>query len=110
MNRKNLDAKRIKMLKAAFVKLREAANLINKVNIRSAFKYDCPVLGVMLCDTYGKTQMEVQVDDVERLQQLAGSFKLEKHSADYVSAVHESGTLKLFALIKNPAVADDDDE
>lgn len=111
MNKEKLDAKRLKLLKTAFVKLREAANLIDKATISDAFKYDRPVLGIALCDTYGRTQIEVHLDGVEKLQQLAGSCETEEHSAEYASAFHESGALKLFTLEARPGkVYEDDDE
>lgn len=102
MEKGKMDAKRLKLLQTAIVKLREAANLIDKINIDTAADYDCRVLGVRYDNhpTDGDTKMCIQLDSLVTLQQLFKGIKKGKPTEHYNSLQHQSGNITAFCLVE----------
>ena len=106
MQTEKIDAKRLKMVKTALIKLREAINLIDSVNINGGGVYSRPILCVTMREIDGENRFEVHLNSVETLMQIAGSCKYKDGPAGYVSAYHEVGKLKLFTLFDKEEVHD----
>lgn len=106
MQTEKIDAKRLKMVKTALIKLREAINLIDSVNINDGVNYSRPILCITMREIDGENRFEVHLNSVETLMQIAGSCKYEDGPAGYVSAYHEVGKLKLFTLFDKEEVQD----
>lgn len=104
MQAKKIDAKRLKKVRSALIKLREAINIIDSVNINGGGIYSRPILSVTTREIDGEDRLGVHLNSVETLMQIAGSCKYEDGPAGYVSAYHESGKLKLFALFSKEEV------
>lgn len=106
MQGKKIDAKRLKKVRTALIKLREAINLIDSVNINGGGNYSRPILCVTAREIDGEDRFEVHLNSIETLLQITGSCKYEDGPAGYVSAYHEVGKLKLFTLFSKEEVED----
>lgn len=105
MKKEKMDAKRLKLLQTAIIKLREAANLIDKINIDSAVDYDCRVLSFNY-DNYpvsGNTKVTIQLDSLVTLQQLFKGIKKGNPTEHYNNFRHQSGNITAFCLIEKEA-------
>lgn len=101
MNEERLDAKRLKLLKTTIVKLREVANLLDKLNINELLKYSCPILGVSYSnngDEAGK--IVVQLASVETMQQIHKPTDKKQLDKNYNELFYDTGKLRLIALEK----------
>lgn len=104
-----MDAKRLKLLKAAIVKLRELKNLIDQINIESATNYDCRVLGFRY-DNYpisGNTKVTIHLDSLTSLNQMFKEVKKGKPTEYYETFQHQSGDITAFCLVEKEAKNDE---
>lgn len=102
MEKKKMDAKRLKLLKAAIVKLREVKNLMDKINIDSRTQYDCRVLSFSYDNhpTAGNTKIAIHLNSLVTLQQLFKEVKKGKPTELYNTFKHQSGDITAFCLVE----------
>lgn len=102
MEKQPMDPKQLKLLKAAIVKLREVKNLMDKININSAVRYDCRVLGFRYDrnPVAGGYKLEIHLDSLTTLKQLYKGIEPGKPCGEYKELHHQSGDVKAFCLFK----------
>lgn len=95
MQTEKIDAKRLKMVKTALIKLREVASLLDQVNINNPQKYSVPVVGISY-NNGGK--IVVQFSSVETMQQIHKPTNKKKLDERYNKFFYDTGKLRLIAL------------
>lgn len=102
MEKEKMDAKRLKLLKAAIVKLREVKNLMDKINIDTQTQYDCRVLSFSYDNhpTNGESKIAIHLNSLVTLQQLFKGIKKGKPTEIFDVLQHQSGDVTAFCLVE----------